>query len=86
MKEKGIYMRGRYAESEKPIGYKLYTVIITILPAINTYKSPIPNVELGTFLLLVLFLFMILNDRKIYADNLIWKWLIMLYAFFYFLR
>ena len=77
-------MRGRCAESEKPIGYKLYTVIITILPAINTYKSPIPNVELGTFLLLVLFLFMILNDRKIYADNLIWKWLIMLYAFLLF--
>ncbi len=77
-------MRGRYTESERPIGYKLYTVIITVLPAINTYKSPIPNVELGTFLLLVLFLFMILHDRKIYADNLIYKWLVMLYTFMFF--
>ena len=43
---------------------KLYTAVIVMLPAINVYRSLIPSIELGTFLILLCTTFFFLDTRN----------------------
>ena len=55
-----------------------FTIVVSILPAINVYSSPIPKLELGTFLIFVLFAFMVAKDGKIILDKAAKSWLLFL--------
>lgn len=61
---------------------KLYTIVIVILPAINVYRSPLPSIELGTFMILFCSVFFLCTKQgfsKAGTDNM---WNYLLFTFF----
>lgn len=61
---------------------KLYTITLVLLPAINVYRSPIPSVELGTFIILFCTVFFFCNEMRFNKPGLGALWLYLLLVFF----
>lgn len=54
---------------------KIFTILIVILPIISVYKSPIPGVDMGTFLVILLIFFIVLYSKnKLFTP----KWLVIM--------
>lgn len=61
---------------------KLYTITLVLLPAINVYRSPIPSVELGTFIILFCTVFFFCSKVGFNRPGLGSLWIYLLLIFF----
>lgn len=60
---------------------KLYTIVLVMLPAINVYRSPIPSIELGTFIVIFCSAFFLCTKQgfsKAGIDNM-WNYLLLIF-------
>lgn len=70
-------------EAKKKLS-KLFTFLVVIFPVLSVYRSPIPSVELGTFLLILLYgiLLMKTGSKNVALNSGNHFWSIIVYVFF----
>jgi hypothetical protein len=61
---------------------KLYTIALMLLPALNVYQSPIPSIELGTFIVLLCAVFFICVKQGFNRPGADRLWFYLLFVFF----
>jgi len=61
---------------------KIYTISLMLLPALNVYRSPIPSIELGTFIIIICSVFFICTKQSFNKPGIDSLWLYLLFTFF----